>query len=256
MKKHTAAILALTVCLPLTACSWTADEGKTGEVVSYGGDPLMLELACEDGNNYGFVIDEGTELVWQDKSAFALWEDTVREYDDWDVFGCGMYVTVLPGEETESADDSVDECVQGWYRAEKITVTDAAGQTYSYLYWEGISAADYDFSRGFCVAGADTAAFLEEALAQLGLTRREANEFIVYWLPQMEPNAYNLVAFQTEACTDRAALTVTPAPDTVLRVFMAWQPLEEPVEIAPQTLAAPARTGFTVVEWGGAKAGD
>ena len=28
--------------------------------------------------------------------------------------------------------------------------------------------------------------------------------------------------------------------------------LSAPVEIAPQTLTAPARTGFTAVEWGGA----
>ena len=60
------------------------------------------------------------------------------------------------------------------------TLTDAAGQTYSYLYWEGVSDAEYDFSEGFCVPGGDTAAFLEDALADLGLTRREANEFIVY----------------------------------------------------------------------------
>ena len=33
------------------------------------------------------------------------------------------------------------------------TLTDDAGQTYSYLYWEGTSGTDYDFSTGFCVAG-------------------------------------------------------------------------------------------------------
>ena len=133
------------------------------------------------------------------------------------------------------------------------TLTDAAGQTYSYLYWEGVSDAEYDFSQGFCVPGGDTAAFLEDALADLGLTRREANEFIVYWLPRMEGNAYNLIAFQTTAYTDHARLTVVPAPDTVLRVFMAWQPLDAPVEIPAQELSAPERTGFTVVEWGGAE---
>ena len=51
------------------------------------------------------------------------------------------------------------------------TLTDGKGQTYNYLYWEGETATQYDLSEGFCVAGADTAAFLEEALAQLGLTR-------------------------------------------------------------------------------------
>ena len=133
------------------------------------------------------------------------------------------------------------------------TLTDAAGQTYSYLYWEGVSDAEYDFSQGFCVPGGDTAAFLEDALADLGLTRREANEFIVYWLPRMEANPYNLIAFQTTAHTDHARLTVDPAPDTVLRVFMAWKPLERSVQLPPQTLDGPERAGFTLVEWGGAE---
>ncbi len=133
------------------------------------------------------------------------------------------------------------------------TLTDRAGQTYNYLYWEGISAAEYDLSQGFCVPGEDTAAFLEDALAHLGLNRREANEFIVYWLPRMEPNPYNLISFQTGAYTDHAVLTITPEPDSLLRVFMAWRPLEAPVEIPAQDLPAFTRTGFTVVEWGGAE---
>ena len=103
------------------------------------------------------------------------------------------------------------------------------------------------------MAGADTAAFLEDALAQLGLTRKEANEFIVYWLPQMEQNPYNLIAFQQEAYTEAAKLTVTPTPDSVLRVFMTWKPLTEPVDIPAQELPTFERHGFTVVEWGGAK---
>lgn len=111
----------------------------------------------------------------------------------------------------------------------------------------------YDFSEGFCVPSEETAAFLEDALAQLGLTRAEANEFIIYWLPQMEQNAYNLISFQQETYTDAAKLTITPQPDTLLRVFMAWKPLTKAIEIAPQTLTAPERTGFTAVEWGGAK---
>ncbi len=131
------------------------------------------------------------------------------------------------------------------------TLTDADGQTYNYLYWEGRDQVEYDFSQGFCVAGADTASFLEDALSRLGLTRKEANEFIVYWLPQMEENPYNLIAFQSDAYTEAAKLSMEPAPDTLLRVFMAWKPLEKPVEIPAQELTAPERRGFTAVEWGG-----
>ena len=131
------------------------------------------------------------------------------------------------------------------------TLTDAKGQTYNYLYWEGEAEMDYDFSEGFCIKGEDTAAFLEEALEELGLTRREANEFIVYWLPMMEQNSYNLISFQTENYTDAAKLAVSPTPDTVIRVFMAWKGAEEFTEIPEQELTPPERTGFTVVEWGG-----
>lgn len=131
------------------------------------------------------------------------------------------------------------------------TLTDAKGQTYNYLYWEGETNAQYDLSKGFCVKGADTAVFLETALERLGLTRREANEFIVYWLPLMEQNPYNIIAFQTDAYTDAARLEVNPAPDTLIRVFMAWQASQEYVTLPEQELTAPAREGFTVVEWGG-----
>lgn len=131
------------------------------------------------------------------------------------------------------------------------TLTDANGREYSYLFWEGIDSNSYDMHRGFVVKGADTAAFLQEKLETLGLTPREYNEFIVYWLPKMQDNPYNLITFQTDAYTDHARLDITPQPDSILRVFMAYQPLEQAVDIQPQTLAGFVREGFTVVEWGG-----
>ena len=133
------------------------------------------------------------------------------------------------------------------------TLTDEHGRTYNYLYWEGEGTEAYDFSKGFCVAGSDTAAFLEDALDRLGLTRREANEFLVYWLPRMQDNPYNLIAFQQEAYTQSAKLTVSPRPDSVLRVFMAWKPLARPVDVPAQILPGFERRGFTLVEWGGAE---
>ena len=131
------------------------------------------------------------------------------------------------------------------------TLTDENGREYYCLYWEGETHAQYDFSRGFCVKGEDTAAFLEDALAKLGLNRREANEFIVFWLPLMQENPYNIISFQTDVYTESAKLTVTPTPDTVIRVFMAYKSADNYVEIEAQELTAPAREGFTVIEWGG-----
>ncbi len=130
-------------------------------------------------------------------------------------------------------------------------LTDKHGQTYNYLYWEGETYARWDMSRGFCVKGEDTAAFLEHALAELGLNRREANEFIVFWLPLMQNNPYNIISFQTDVYTESAKLSISPSPDTLIRVFMAYMPSNTYIEIEEQPLSAPERSGFTVIEWGG-----
>ena len=127
----------------------------------------------------------------------------------------------------------------------------ADGLEYSYLFWEGNGQLDVDFSEGFVVKGEDTAAFLQKTLSSMGLTPKEYNDFIVYWLPYMQDNAYNLISFQQENYTEQAKLDIQPAPDSVLRVFMAFRPLEKPVEVTPQEWKPFERNGFTVVEWGG-----
>ena len=121
------------------------------------------------------------------------------------------------------------------------------------MYWEGLQYGAWDFSKGFCVRGENTATFLEWALAELGLTPREANEFIVYWLPRMQDNPYNVISFQTAAYTDGAVLEIAPAPDSLLRVFMAYYPSDVEIDILPQVFEGFERSGFTVVEWGGAQ---
>lgn len=127
------------------------------------------------------------------------------------------------------------------------------GKEYYALYWEGVQSAEWDFSEGWCVRGEDTAAFLEWVLAEQGLTPREANEFIVYWLPLMQDNPYNVISFQTAAYTDGAALDIMPAPDSLLRVFMAFYPTDTALDIPPQSFNGFVRQGFTVVEWGGSQ---
>lgn len=133
------------------------------------------------------------------------------------------------------------------------TITDKNGQIYNYLYWEGMNDGCFDMSHGFCVRGADTAEFLDKTLDKIGLTRKEANEFIVYWLPKMEKNRYNVISFQTDAYTKNAKLKVTPKPDTMIRVFMAWYGTDSRISIPEQKIVTPERKGFTVVEWGGSE---
>lgn len=125
---------------------------------------------------------------------------------------------------------------------------------YSYLFWDGISdpGTSYDLSTGFVVRGEDTGRFLQEKLSQFGLTPKEYNEFIVYWMPQMQENKYNLIHFASkEEYDDHARLTITPEPDAVLRVFMAYEPLTAWQKVEAQEIKPFVRQGFTVVEWGG-----
>jgi hypothetical protein len=144
---------------------------------------------------------------------------------------------------------------KGW---ENLTVSPDGtirkdGKEFYCLYWEGRGMADYDFSKGFCVKGEDSAVFLEAVLPQMGLNAREANEFIIYWLPRLEQNSYNVISFQQEAYTETAPLEVSPTPDSMLRVFMAFYGCNSYVEMVPQEFEAFQRVGFTVVEWGGAE---
>lgn len=125
------------------------------------------------------------------------------------------------------------------------------GREYYCLFWEGLGDFEPDFSKGFCVKSEDTADFLEKHLKALGLNDKESNEFIIYWLPILKQNAYNLISFQGENYTDAARLDITPKPQSVLRIFMSYKALEEPLEIEPQKFDGFERVGFTVVEWGG-----
>ena len=125
-------------------------------------------------------------------------------------------------------------------------------QEYSYLFWEGYPRnANWNLDEGYCISGADTVTFLQEVLSGFGLLPREYNEFIVYWLPHMQNNRYNLITFQWEEFDRVAPLEIVPEPDSILRVFMVFMPLQYYVEIEPPPQRPVfAREGFTVVEWG------
>lgn len=131
------------------------------------------------------------------------------------------------------------------------TLTDENG-TYEYLFWEAdMSAVEFDMSEGFCVKGADTEEFMREKLAYIGLNEKEINDYLDFWLPYLSKNAYNYITFQTDCYTDNAKLNITPAPDSVIRVYTVIKPLNEAIQTAEPALEQFDRTGFTVVEWGG-----
>ena len=148
----------------------------------------------------------------------------------------------------------------GWtvtVRPDGLLTDESTGRTLYSLYWESLRPRPAVRDTGFVVAGDEAAAFLEEKLAFLGLSDREAQEFIVFWLPQLQQNPWNYIRFATELEIDAVMpLSVTPAPEKVLRVWMEFTPLSEKVELPPQPLTRVDReslnaSDFYAVEWGG-----
>ena len=127
----------------------------------------------------------------------------------------------------------------------------ATGRSYDYIYWESTDNTEYDWSRGFVVKGSEAEEFLLRILPAIGLSEKEYSEFIDYWLPRLEKNEYNLVTFQTKRYTDAVRMEISPKPDSVLRVFMAFKAIDGPTDIPVPEIKPFKRTGFTVVEWGG-----
>lgn len=141
-----------------------------------------------------------------------------------------------------------------WYVTAKPDGTlTCNGREYYALFWEGVKDNNYSIDEGFCIRGKETAKFLEEKLEILGLNPKEINEFIVYWLPQMENNPYNVIKFQGKDYTEDAQLIVEPKEDSMIRVYMTWYPSDKAIKIKEQILTSPKRQGFAVVEWGGSK---
>ena len=137
------------------------------------------------------------------------------------------------------------------------TLTDASGRSYPYVFWEGPVRQDTP-ERGFIVAREDAVPFLEEKLGQLGLSDKEAADFITYWAPRIRANEYTFVSFDassyaqqvTYSFADEAGVPVEP--DTFIRVFMTIRAADANEEVTPQVFGpTPPRSGFTAVEWGG-----
>ena len=140
------------------------------------------------------------------------------------------------------------------------TLTDEEGRSYRYLFWEGVADVDWKQDSGFLVKAEDARKFLEQSLTQLGLNELEQNDFITYWLPKLEKNGESFVTFAAEQYTDNAILTVTPQPDSVLRVQMLISKVDDSNRAAFQKLPEQElprfeREGFVLVEWGGTDLG-
>lgn len=130
---------------------------------------------------------------------------------------------------------------------------DSDNNYYYALYWESEVAMNHDFESGFYVETKDSATFLEEKLSEIGLSPRERNEFIMYWLPKMEKGDNNLVRFMlTDEVESIEPISITPKPDSMLRMRIIIKKTNTDPKLPRQELPPTfTRKGMTVVDWGG-----
>lgn len=139
---------------------------------------------------------------------------------------------------------------------------------YPYLFYDTLvqdpSVFGPTFVDPFFVPSDSLVSFLEGALERLGLNRREATDFITYWIHEMKVKEFCYVAFVSQKRYDEIAelkIISNVIPDQIIRVFMVFHPVGSNLGITypKKTLdnwdiPVVERQGegkFVVVEWGG-----
>lgn len=130
--------------------------------------------------------------------------------------------------------------------------------SYPYLYWSGQVDNVYPQAQaGWVVAQKDLGVFLDSKLFVIGLNEKERADMLSYWVPELQLKKspyYRISLFQTRDMNKFAPMKITPTPQTLIRVFLDWEPLaNNSLKIPEQKLVHIDRVGFTAVEWGGLK---
>lgn len=127
---------------------------------------------------------------------------------------------------------------------------------YDYLWWESYTYKLNIPSDGFVIAKSEVSSFLDKELKTMNLSAEEISQFKDYWVAkiQEEDTDYIFVTFLFNKDVDQIAqLKITPKPDNIFRVFMLYKPVKSYYLVNPLTIASVNRSGFTLVEWGGAR---
>lgn len=128
-------------------------------------------------------------------------------------------------------------------------------QTYHYLYYEAAipdSALPSSDNTGYVIAYDNLKTFFSNEMPKLGLRENESQAFSDYWRKALPRANYYKISLVPQTTLDSIApLSINPSPDSVIRVSLNFQPLDQSVPIQNPQLPAVSRHGFSVVEWGG-----
>ena len=257
----------------------TLDRKKTSTTNSEGKFSLLLD--SKDTSLFFFKKEYQEIVIWKyifksqhkvtinfypgmNRSMMVVDKPVIYLYSDKEIiaeiqFTCKGDLTFTYPEYNEKWEVTVNQ--------NKITET-KSNKSYPYLFWEAQTndlnfqfdlMAGLDLSMdGFIISTDSIVTFLENSLSALGLNSTEQTDFITFWAPKMIEKPFALVQFFVDDlyASKISEMNITPKPDAMRRVFMLYQPLETSeivIQVMPQKLNSFARTGFTVLEWGGSE---
>ncbi len=143
--------------------------------------------------------------------------------------------------------ESIPDYGTGWH----VTV-DPDGLidgTYPYLFYEASLPPLFQLDEGWLLEGDDLDGGLRNLLLDMGFAGREIDDFVDYWLPRLE--GWPWYAVYPQDADALVTLTITPAPDNLLRASLLFRGLMDPIDLEQPPDPAPfAREGFAATEWG------
>ena len=128
------------------------------------------------------------------------------------------------------------------------------GKRYDYIYYEAEvpDALLVKQKEGFVVKKDELSILLPRILPKLGLSEKETKEFSDYWNRALPYSRYYFVGVIPQANIDKIfPFEISPRPQSIIRVTLYFETLDEKINVQPPVITTPKRDGFAVVEWGG-----
>ncbi|MCK4529830.1 MAG: hypothetical protein KAU44_01520 [Candidatus Marinimicrobia bacterium] len=122
---------------------------------------------------------------------------------------------------------------------------------YDFLFYEADLPDIWQYDEGWVIAKEYLPFFFKTNLRDYGFNKKEIADFMEYWIPRMKEAPYYAIYPQHTAAIDRLiSLIISKQPDSILRLFYIFKPLDKFAELQAPEIPPFERKGFTVTEWG------
>ncbi|MBI5402770.1 MAG: hypothetical protein HY959_05185 [Ignavibacteriae bacterium] len=128
---------------------------------------------------------------------------------------------------------------------------------YDYLFYEADLNKIELPDEGWIVEFSKLENWFDEYLPQMGLNKKETEQFKDYWMKDLKKaNYYEIKLLGDQFLEENMRLQISPEPQIILRLNFFFKPLSEKKELKSPEIKKFERKGFTVIEWGGINASD